>query len=334
MVGDWQRDKSRLFKDDADRERFLERLGERVEQFHIRLYLFVLMTNHFHLVFETPEGNCSKFMQTLLTSYTMYYNLRHGRHGHLLDGRFKSKLVEGDDYLLGLSRYVHLNPVQVGSWKGKSLEERIACLKEYRWSSYPAYIGESKALDFVTYGPVLAGMRGRDRERRKHYREYVETGLAKTDEEFKVAMKQSPRSIGGEGFRVWVDDLYRERLELRARPEDVSFRRVTEPVDADEVLAVLAGVFGIDTDEFKRRRKDSPLRAVAARFLLRYAGLSQRGVADLLAVGSGAAVSMQLKHLPEKMEKDRLLCVKVRKADDQLNAVWKKRFKDKVICHS
>jgi putative transposase len=55
------------------------------------------MTNHFHLVFETPEANCSKFMQSLSTAYTVYYNLRHNRHGHLFDGRYKAKLVEGDD---------------------------------------------------------------------------------------------------------------------------------------------------------------------------------------------------------------------------------------------
>ena len=97
MVGNRKDEETFLFKDDADRERFLDRLGERVEQFHIRLYLFVLMTNHFHLVFETPEANCSKFMQSLSTAYTVYYNLRHRRHGHLLDGRFKAKLVEGDD---------------------------------------------------------------------------------------------------------------------------------------------------------------------------------------------------------------------------------------------
>ena len=115
----------RLFRDEADHERFLERLAERVEQYHIRLYLFVLMTNHFHLVFETPETNCSKFMQSLSTAYTVYYNLRHGRHGHLLDGRFKAKPVDGDDYLLALSRYVHLNPVQVGSMKDKPIKERI-----------------------------------------------------------------------------------------------------------------------------------------------------------------------------------------------------------------
>ena len=105
--------RSKLFIDAADRMRFLDSLAERVKQYNIRLYMYVLMNNHFHLVFETPEGNCSKFMHSLSTSYTVYYNLRHNRHGHLFDGRYKSKLVDGDEYLLSLSRYVHLNPVKV-----------------------------------------------------------------------------------------------------------------------------------------------------------------------------------------------------------------------------
>ena len=334
MAGDWGSEKNSLFKDDADRERFLERLGERVGQFHIRLYLFVLMNNHFHLVFETPEGNCSKFMQALTTAYTVYYNLRHGRHGHLLDGRFKAKLVEGDDYLLALSRYVHLNPVQVGAWKEKPFEMRIAFLREYRWSSYRGYIGRCKALDFVAQGPVLARMQGRKSDWPKKYRKFVETGLARSDEDIKLAMKQSPRCIGGEGFRVWVDDLYRERLQARARPEDVSFRHVTEPLEPGKVLSILSGVFGVETDEFMRRRHDSALRGVAARYLLRYAGQSQRDVADLLGIGSGSAVSGQLKRLPGKIAADRRLRQQVAKAEEQLMTAWKKRSERKCVRNS
>jgi len=86
MIGDYRLDQSRLFIDDKDRERLLEQLADKAEQYNIRLYLFVLMANHLHLVCETPEGNLSKFMQSLSTAYTVYYNLRHGRHGHLLDG--------------------------------------------------------------------------------------------------------------------------------------------------------------------------------------------------------------------------------------------------------
>jgi REP element-mobilizing transposase RayT len=69
MLGNWKKEENLLFEDDTDRERFLSRLAERVEQYNIRLYLYCLLTNHVHLVFETPEGNCSKFMQSLSTAY-------------------------------------------------------------------------------------------------------------------------------------------------------------------------------------------------------------------------------------------------------------------------
>jgi len=112
--------------------RFLDSLAERVGQYEIRLYLFVCMLNHFHLVFETPRANCSAFMQSLSTSYSVYYNLRHARHGHLFDGRFKAKLVEGDAYLLALSRYVHLNPVQVGELKRQPIAARMKTYGAHR----------------------------------------------------------------------------------------------------------------------------------------------------------------------------------------------------------
>jgi REP element-mobilizing transposase RayT len=294
MIGDAQLDHSRLFSEDPERERFLDRLSERVEEYNIRLYQFVLMTNHFHLVFETPEANCSKFMHALLTSYTVYYNLRHGRHGHLLDGRFKAKLVEGDDYLLALSRYVHLNPVKVGAIKDKPLAERIRHLRGYPWSSYPSYIGKARAYDFVTYGPVLAEMGRKPRERPRRYAEYVETGLAETDEEFAEALGLSPRSIGGEGFRAWVDELYEKLAGGDRVAEDVAFRQVCESLEPAVVLRRVAEGMGVEEPELYRRRRDSVLRAVAARCLMRYAGQTQREAAQILGAGSGSAISKQL----------------------------------------
>ena len=337
MVGDWKTEKTALFKDDADRERFIERLSERVEQFHIRLYLFVCMSNHFHLVFETPEANCSKFMQSLSTAYTVYYNLRHDRHGHLFDGRFKAKLVEGDDYLLALSRYVHLNPVQVVSMKDKPIKERIKYLRSYRWSSYPGYIGQCKELDFVDYGPLLGEMSGKRSERPKRYRQFVESGLAESDpsspggfdatsDDFKAALKESPRSIGSDGFRAWIDELYQKRIETHARPEDVSFRHITEPLPAKDVLAVLSGIFDVEEGAFRRRSRSSAMRAVASYYLIRYSGMSQRDAAKMLNIGSGAAVCNQLKSLPEKL-KDRGFRKAFQKADDQLKKLRKDHCK-------
>jgi hypothetical protein len=255
----------------------------------------------------------------------VYYNLRHGRHGHLLDGRYKAKLVEGDDYLLALSRYVHLNPVSIGSMKRKPIEERIAALRAHRWSSYAGYIGLRKAFDFVASAPLLAEMGGNRGEWPRRYREFVESGLAKSDDDFQAALKASPRSIGSDGFRARIDELYQKRVETHARPEDVSFRHIAEPLPADDVLAVLAELFGVELDEFKRRRHASPLRAVAARLLILYAGQSQREAADELNIGSGSAVCKHLAALPAKLAGDRRLRRDMKTAGSRLEQMRRER---------
>lgn len=318
MIGDGRLEQSRLFMDDADRKRFVERLAERVEQYNIRLYLFVLMTNHFHLVFETPGGNCSKFMQSLSTAYTVYYNLRHSRHGHLLDGRYKAKLIDGDTYLLALSRYVHLNPVYVGTVKSKPIEERIRRLRQYPWSSYRSYIGQDKALDFVDYGPMLGEMGGKSRVRPRRYREFIEAGLAKEDEDIKEALKASPRSIGGDSFREWVDEIYQKLVEKCDVKEDVSFRCITEPMETGKVLVVLAEELKVDVEEFRKHRRNSVLRGIAAKLLIRYSGLTQREVAGVLGLATGASISVQMRRAGAELVENRGLSCQVDKAMNRL----------------
>jgi REP element-mobilizing transposase RayT len=108
-----------IFGDDTDREALLARLAERAERYQVRLHLYCLMTNHAHLVVETPQGNLSDLMGGLLTSYANYFNARHRRAGHLLQRRYQSPLVEGDEYLLRLRWYLHLNPVFVKCWENR-----------------------------------------------------------------------------------------------------------------------------------------------------------------------------------------------------------------------
>ena len=311
----------RLFRDDRDRNRFLDQLAERVEQYGIRLYLYVLMLNHFHLVFETPRGNCSAFMQALNTAYPVYYNLRHHRHGPLWDGRFKGKLVEGDRYLLALTRYVHLNPVRVGSIKQRPIEDRIEFLRDYPWSSYPGYIRKKRSVPFVEYAPMLSEMGGgAARGQRSRYRRFVESGLAANDEEFEQALKASPRSIGSDEFRERIDTLYEKLVGSYRRAEDASFRRTVEPVAAESVLSVVAEALGVEPDEFRCRRRNSMLRAVAARCLCRYSGLTQRDAAAALAIGSGAAVGYQLHKLAAQLPQDRALRRRLNQIEERLDA--------------
>ena len=110
---------------------------------------------------------------------------------------------------------------------------------------------------------------------------------------------------------------------MRSTPGRRTYRSgiSAEPLPADDVLAILGEVFDVEVDEFKRRRHSSPLRAVAARYLIRYAGQSQRDVADLLNIGSGSAVCKQLKPLcRRRLASDRQLRRLVRRAEQQLNA--------------
>ena len=102
-----------IFRDDKDRYLLYARLAESVRTYAVRIYVFCLMDNHLHLVLETPCANLCRFMQSVLTGYIVCYNLRYRCHGHLTQGRYGARLVAGDDYLLKLSRYVHLNPVKV-----------------------------------------------------------------------------------------------------------------------------------------------------------------------------------------------------------------------------
>jgi putative transposase len=102
-----------IYEDDADRNQFLEILGEVIATFNWVCHAYCQMTNHYHLVIETMEGNLSRGMRQLNGVYTQSTNRRHGRVGHLFQGRYKAILVDGDSYLLELARYIVLNPVHI-----------------------------------------------------------------------------------------------------------------------------------------------------------------------------------------------------------------------------
>jgi len=125
-----------IFADDADRETFLRTLAEACRKTAWQVHAWCLMSNHFHLVVETPQPNLVAGMKWLLGTYTGRFNRRHRKFGHLFAGRYKSLVVDGsgNGYLRTVAEYVHLNPV-----RAKLLRAEQA-LRRYRWSSYPVYL--------------------------------------------------------------------------------------------------------------------------------------------------------------------------------------------------
>lgn len=159
-----------VFMDDLDRQQWLIFLSRYKHRFHFRLYAYVLMPNHVHLVLQPAVGTTiSRLMQCLTIAYTKYFNERHQRVGHVFQGRFRSRLIETDTYLLVASRYVHLNPVRA------QLARRPA---DYLWSSYRAY-GEKPVdpLRLVDTEDVLALTGAASDRQRVRYREFVEVAV-------------------------------------------------------------------------------------------------------------------------------------------------------------
>jgi REP element-mobilizing transposase RayT len=293
-----------IFKTDGDRERFIQTLSDSVERYEIRLYLYCLMSNHVHMVLETPRGNLSRFMHRLQTAYTVYFNRRHRRSGHLMQGRFGASLVDENRYILKLSRYVHLNPVYIRSNRGKSPSERVALLRSYVWSSYRGYIGQSKREDFVDYGPVLAMMEGAKRTVKSQYRRFVEAGISEIDSAVIVAKKRSPLCIGSDDSVERIECLYHELVQSRLGREDISFRQMSFSMDTELILSAVCRVFNVERSSLYHRSRNSFLRAMTAKFLCELGGLTQREVGVLLKIGNGASVSKQLKKLAGVLKTD------------------------------
>jgi putative transposase len=159
-----------IFMDNEDRGGFLDVLSMVVERFKWLCHAYCLMENHYHLLIETPNANLSKGMRELNGVYTQGFNRRYRRVGHLFQGRYKAILVEKDNHLLSLCRYVVLNPVGVGL---------VRRPEQWRWSSYRATVGLAKRPSFLTIDWVLSQFGRRKRVAMEKYRGFVVEGMNK-----------------------------------------------------------------------------------------------------------------------------------------------------------
>jgi REP element-mobilizing transposase RayT len=157
-----------IYFSDADRETWLTLLAQVCERFNWLCHAYCLMTNHYHLVIETPEGNLAKGMRQLNGVYTQWLNRTHARIGHVFQGRYKAILVEKDSYLLELARYVVLNPVRAGM---------VNNVGDWQWSSYPAMIGQTPLPIWLQTDWILAQFSSHRDRARLGYQDFVRAGV-------------------------------------------------------------------------------------------------------------------------------------------------------------
>lgn len=158
-----------IFKDDEDRQLFLETLYQVKKRYNWLCHAYCLMNNHYHLVIETPDGNLSQGMRQLNGVYTQTYNARHNRVGHILQGRYKAILIQKESHLLEVCRYVVLNPV-----RAKTVQRP----EQWKWSSYRATAGKEASHACLTTDWILGQLGRRRKQAEERYREFVHAGIS------------------------------------------------------------------------------------------------------------------------------------------------------------
>lgn len=270
-----------IFLDDGDRRHFLWLLGREVQQQQWRCYVYCLMGNHYHLVIETPEPNLSRGLKRLHGTYTQWFNRRHQRVGHLLQGRFKSLLVEKESYLLELCRYVVLNPVRAGL---------VGDASEWVWSSYRATAGLQEIPDWLDVPSVLSLFAHSAATAQAAYRRFVADGVNQPSP-WRDVIGQI--YLGSPEFLERIDRVVRGKSlvnvpSAQGRPTRLS---------ADEVLKQVAAAYRVRLGALLdrshreayqtavyllRRAANEPLQTVAIRFRISPSRISkiQRNVED------------------------------------------------------
>ncbi len=285
-----------IFKDDGDREQFLNILSLSVANYQVVVHGFVLMSNHYHFLIETPVGNLSEFMRHFNITYTSYFNRRHRRSGHLFQGRYKSVLVEQDAYLVAVSRYIHLNPVKVRGMKSRPLYVQMKYLGTYRWSSLAGIISTGNRVGPVDYSLVLSGFGGDNPQGRKDYISYLEDGLMKGATIKKDVVGQCV--LGGEGFVSWVQETFLDIPKDRERP---AVGILTSRIEPGRIIKLIAEEAGCGHDDVIGRRGE--LRWLTMDLLYRYGGMKNHEIGKLMGLDY-STVSQGRKRIRHKRDKD------------------------------
>lgn len=299
-----------IYKDDRDRETFLGILQESIEKYKVELHGYVLMDNHFHLILHTPLGNLNRFAQRFNTAYTGYYNRRHERVGPLYQGRYKAVLVNKDSYLLELSRYIHLNSVRIHKLYKKKLSDRLAWLRNYRWSSNRGYGFVRYRDNFVYYSSVLGYLGGDNSDGRKRYREFVEEGLTKGIESpFKDVKGQV--ILGETGFVDWVyENVLKKKKGILDSAEQPGSTKLIKEISVDKIVDQICETFMVERNHLLKRRSNAQearmvLIELCCRYLLVHKSLREIG-RDLGGLTVGG-MSHTRKRLQERLKEKRFL---------------------------
>jgi putative transposase len=280
-----------IFRDDQDYQRFLETLGEACRKTGWEVQAWCLMSNHFHLVVETPQANLVAGMKWFLGTYTSRFNRRHKLFGHLFSGRYKALIVDGhaNGYLRTVCDYVHLNPIRA------RLLNQQQRLREYRWSSYGDYLkGPTRRPTWLKVGRLFGdmGIPQDSAAGRRHFEQLMEQRRGPTEPQTLKALRRG-WCLGDAAFRKQLLEQMGGRMGQHHGGVE---RHETAVAEAERMVAEELRQRRWRESELERRRKGDRDKVKIASRLRRETTMTLNWIAQRLNMGTGGYVANCLRH--------------------------------------
>lgn len=285
-----------IFRTDYDRRDFLGLLDETTGDYRIEIHAFSLMDNHYHLVVHTPECGLSRAMRHLNGVYTQRANKRWKTDGPIFRGRYKSVLIDSDEYLLELIRYIHLNPVEGGICRRPA---------DHRWTSHFAYLKRSNRPDWLVVSDVLKRFATDESSAIKAFDDFVAEGTADGFEKF---YERSRTVLGSKGFKEWV---YRNFLGQKEIQRGVPIRdqKLSPKVPIKQILEVVAHIFDIPMSDIRSRRAglQNDARSMAVYLIRKLNGVSHTEIAARMNAAGAEAVAQMYRRFKKRVDREKPL---------------------------
>lgn len=283
-----------IFSDKEDYSRFIDLLIEISEIWNANIAAYCLMSNHYHVLLQTPDGNISRCMRHLNGLYTQHYNRIHGFDGQLFRGRYKSILVSNDSHLLQLVRYIHKNPVKAGI---------VKAMPDYEWSSYKGYLTYSKKWKWLHKDYIFSMITPRKKGRLKPFIEFMQYDDSHEVMEL-FSRKNRPSIFGPESFITGI----REKYYFSKNDYEIPESKSLAP-SSDEIISEICGYYNVSYNELLMTRRGvfNKPRNVAIYLLRNIRGDNLNDIKSIFKINAYSTVSSIIQKVTKLKKSDRRL---------------------------
>lgn len=285
-----------IFIHDYDRKLFFDLLKDISQLFSVEVHAFSLMDNHYHLLIHTPTAGLSRALRHLNGVYTQKFNKSHGRDGPLFCGRYKAILVNEDEYLTELVRYIHLNPVEAGLCHHP---------KDHPWTSHRHYLSNKRGFEWLKTDEVLSHFGRKENLARRKLNEFVLMGLEKKTRE-KI---ENPGLgiIGNKDFKEWVLGNFVSAKKKEDREIGFKNRWKRTSLKYSQILRDICFVYHVAPSDIKRlgQGRYNEARQMAIYQLRNLLGMPHKEIATVTGTENEYAVALAYHRFKKRQEKDR-----------------------------